>query len=193
MDLANESIEFTEDPLRIPKFALAGAVCVLLLLTIVVTAVGLPLDKAGKDPTGKFLLIMWCAFLPAFAIVFLIRSFTKKRVVTCHESGCDINVTNFWQSVHEADSFRWADVVDTNIVEEYVDKGARSLFLDVELTTGPKRVFAKYLSSPGHFVELLKFVDAATPHLPYVWETTRDFGDRQVIVDVGDFSKVARK
>ncbi len=187
-----DAVTFAENPLGlVRKVALIG-VLGFIVLVVALAIFRLPLDNNGNEITEKFVIVILGIMIAIVLLLFFIRSFAKKRTVTCDSRSCDIDTTNFWNTFHESESFVWSDVTDTSLTEEYVDKSARSIFVDVESGGRMRRLLSSHQASRDTFHELIKFVNDATPHLNYVWEKTKDFGDRQVVVEVHGFSKVAR-
>ncbi len=188
-----ETKTFSEQPLRYAiKTAVFGAV-LFTIIAVVLNVFPLPVDDDGNDQTELFLIMVLGSEVIVILILFLVRSLMKKTTVTCDSESCDVYTTNFWNTYHKSESLVWSEVTDTNLNEERVDKGAATVFIDIEVRERTYRLLSQYLSSVNAFSGLIDYVNQATPHLNYVWEKTSDFGNRQVIVEVRNFSKVARR
>lgn len=188
-----EGATFAEDPFSLVKKAVLCGIAGFIMLAAALSIFRLPPDNQGNENTSeRFILIILGVEVLIFLMLFLIRSFTRKRTVICDSKGCDIYTTDFWNTSYESENLLWSEATDTNIIEEYIDKSAKTIFIVVEVKNRPKRLMSQYLSSRRTFSELVEFINQATPHLNYVWKKNSDTGDRRVIVETRNFSKVAR-
>lgn len=189
---------FSERTFFVLKVMAAICAAIFGLYALYVIVNGLPLFTPANDLSveGVLLAIILGGGIFTILVTFLSLSFTPKKQVACNEVGCIIQVGNFWNASRESDSFRWDEITDTNIVEAEVAKLDGGIittyFFEIALGEQKKWLLNHKMSSKQTIGELIQLINDATPQLKYVWEKTADFGERQVIVDVQNYSKVAR-
>ena len=189
---------FSERTFFVLKVMTAICAAIFGFYALYVLVNGLPLFTPANDLSmeGVLLAIILGGGIFTILVTFLSLSFTPKKKVVCNAEGCEILVTTFWNSSPDSDSFRWNEVTDTNLIEAEVaklDGGiVTTYFFEIEVGEQKKWLLNHKMTSKKTISELIELINEATPQLKYVWEKTADFGDRQVIVEVRKYSKVAR-
>lgn len=188
-----EAVIFTENPFDLFRIAVPILIFLLLTFSVAFVFIGSTPDKDGKVISfDEYFLVVIAVHAFLLLLFFIVCGFKRKTIVTCDSETCDIYSSNFWNTFFETHNFRWNDAADTNINEEAVDGGLRGVFLDIKVNSKQIRLM---MHNPVHqkpFVELLTYVNQATPHLNYVLEKTSESGNRQVIYEVRKFCKLAR-
>lgn len=193
MKTLSDSQIFVENPFRSLKIIAPVFVLFLLLVVVIFGFYGVtPKGRSQGISSEGFIFMIFFAVTVVLAVTILAMSFTRKKIVTCDTNGCQVQTTNYWESYHESDSFRWSEVTDTNLVEEFFGKGQFAVVIEVKAGHQPKRLLSNKLSAKEDFNELLKLINQQTLHLPHVWKEASDFGSRQVINIVQKYCKVAR-
>jgi hypothetical protein len=193
MNNLTEVQTFSEDPFIKLKWILFIVSFFLIFATFIISQYGMP--NSGKFDNWSaegFLLMLFCCNVIAVGIAFLAMSFTKKRTVTCDLKECEVYTTNFWNNDFQNQGFKWAAVTDTNLIKEFIGKGGRTAVIEINADHQSIRLFSQNLSKGKDFEALLDLINNSTPQLQYVWEKAPDFGDRQIIVEVLNFTKVSR-
>lgn len=189
---------FSESTFFVLKVMAVICAAIFGFFTLYVVAGGLPLFTTANELSkeGVLLAIILGVGLFTVLVTFLALSVTPKKKVVCNAEGCQILVSNFWNASRDFDSFRWNEVTDTNVIEAEVAKLDGGIittyFFEIEVGEQKKRLLNHKMSAKKTISELIALINEATPQLKYVWEKTADFGDRQVIVEVQKYSKVAR-
>ena len=190
---------FSERTFFVLKVMAAICAAIFGFYALYVVVNGLPLFTPENDLSleGVLLAVILGVGLFTLLVTFLALSVTPKRKVVCNPEGCEILVTNFWNTSPDFDSFRWNEVTDTNLIEAETKAGVdggiiTTYFFEIEVGERKKWLLNHKMSSKKTISELIELINEATPQLKYVWEKTADFGDRQVIVEVQKYSKVAR-
>ncbi len=188
-----ETRTFVEDQFKRFKYAAIGLGSFFIFVVILVSIYGKPMNNKYENWSAEgFLFMILCCILIVLLITFITMSFTHKRTVTCDLKECDIYATNFWNSYSQSDNFQWSEVSDTNPIEEYYGKGAYNIFIEVDANNKKYRLLTLNLTSKRDFDELLHLIDQSTPQLQYVITNNPDIGNRQIIVEVQKYKKVAR-
>ena len=118
----------------------------------------------------------------------------KKRTIAVDFVGCEITTSRpFGQS--QTERFEWKNVTSTSILSQSyeTDGGSKEEHTFKVSATGKSiDLITRGTFLRRDLVKLMATVNAATPHLPYIWEECRKNETRRILDTVTPYCKISR-
>lgn len=150
-----------------------------------------PNEPGSEDIVNMFLISGIAVSLISMLIIWLTM---KKCTVAVDLVGCEITIKRpFGQA--ETKCFEWKNVTSTSIyTRTYHGEGGKVVEHTFKASIR-KRSFdliTRGTASRRDLVKLMAMVNAATPHLPYIWEERWAKDTRNILNEVPPYCKISR-
>ena len=141
-----------------------GVLAFLLIFWFVIAILhfGFTLDLSEVMPPNSIAIGI------GLSVLFLLIGFFSKETVRWDSDGCSIEKIDFWGLREDGDYFRWNEVTETTFTSYSTSE--TSMIFEVKANGQTHQLFS---DTSKNFGNKIKFVNEATPHLPYIWGTER--------------------
>ncbi len=100
------------------------------------------------------------------SVFFLLIGFFSKKIISWDSFGCTIEKIDFWGLRVDTDYFRWNEVTETTFASFTTTETL--MFFEVKANDQTHQLLTE---TAKEFNNIIKLVNEATPHLPYIWVT----------------------
>ena len=182
---------YTQSLMKVKYILLAGLFGLLFVLAFLVQAPN-P-NETGTNVVAVFLI---CGIATALTTILIIWLTMKKTTIAVDLIGCDVKTSRpVGQS--QTKRFEWKDVNSTSIF-------SKTHTVSLEGDTIKEHTFKVVVKGKSidlitrgtvlrrDLVKLTAAVNAATPHLPYVWEECRTNETRRILDTISPYCKISR-
>jgi hypothetical protein len=180
---------YTQSLWKVKYILLAGFMALFWFLPFLTQA---PVrDEADQSFLDMFLISAIAVSLITALIIWLTM---KKCTVAVDSVGCEITTKRpFGQA--ETKSFEWKNVTSTSIYYEiYYGEGGKVVEYTFKVSIRRRSfdLISRGTVLKRDLVKLMALVNAATPHLPYIWEERWAKETRNILNDVPPYCKISR-
>jgi hypothetical protein len=129
-------------------------------------------------------IFYWVLNIAAFLVCLLVIILEEDKMISCDKFRCTIKKKRFWELSPKSFSFRWDEISETVF---FADGETREFYVVINGSKEQLITGRAYLNELDY---LINTVNAATPHLPYVWEKPDDWLTSKI--EISRYRKVAR-
>ena len=157
-------------------------------------------DSTAIFPTSEIVLISGITIpltliLITLTLILIIWLTMKKRIIAVDLVGCEVTTSRPF-SQPQTERFEWKNVTSTYIVSQTQEgEGGSVEEHTFKVSTKGKSIdlITRGTVLRRGLVELMATVNAATPHLPYIWKECRTKESRRILYTIPPYCKISRR